>query len=1138
MSEQPIDIWRRKLQELQKAEAVASSAAQKFEIREQMKEAEQRIAELESDPVVASPDPIREQKTPDLESDRSVQRSASGSVVRLIRVFVSSPGDVQAERDLLPEVIRSINRTDGDEAAVRLELFRWEDDVVPQSGPSPQRVIDAQTPAYDIYIGIMSARFGTPTSRYGSGTEKEYRAALKNWKKAGAPWVLFYFDDSPKSISKSSDVEQYLKVSQFREKLANEGLYATYVGARGAENAFFEKVSDHLRGIVRDLRKRWRDAAERASDPVDGGPPPKPKLPPAYIEWLVSRCGDLELMGLELKHGSGVRLNHVYTPLATTGRVQDEPATRKGRRSSTEPSDESMEHEGPQLLLDLLNDTSLYVSGAPGSGKSTFCRWVTWLTCNDALPEADVPAPDGYRESFPEKLRGRLPVLVRLRAFWPELPPAGVDSVSYGELQAALARWLGAQRYPDLEWSHVDAHLASGAALMILDGVDEVPPVGVADGTTWHPRAMLIAGLSDAVARWTKAGNRVLVTSRPYGLDAEQQRRLGLNSAAIGSLDHELQALLVRRWFHRLKEDHGRARETADAMLQHIRVERGLHELASNPLLLTAMCIIYDEGKRLPHDKYLLYDRIVDTVLHKRYQGKESIEPIRGRLSAVALAMHTGEQIGRQREAPEATVSDHEIDLSLQAYQQLDGATDKGLSDTVRVREDLLSQSGLLINRGDGSAAFYHLSIQEFLAAERLFVLHGRSQKELAELFLSRGRTAGWRNTLGLLFGDLVDKFKPHAGVECLREVTGRIQLPGEGQSPRGESGGAWNQAVVCGDCLQILSGRASAIPDDLLACFQQYVTRAIEREIAVTVRQTLAVALGRLGADPRVESDLRWGEAQQSHPGFVRVAAGNYVVGDDKTRVVIDAPFWLSRFPVTNLQYAGFIAADGYQRKEFWAEQGWQWRESNQIVAPALALSEHFNAPTQPVVGVSWWEADAYCRWAGGRLPSEHEWEAAARGLAGRKYPWGDQWEDGVCNSLESGMGVTSVVGLFPRSRSAELGLEDMAGNVLEWCADMDGSDRVIRGGSWTQQRRVLPFGVPLQVRSGVPVQRPGLPPGPQFRLVRRPEAVTSERSRERKPTGRERAEPPACELSRRRSGDTLGHARRSAPSARRGGV
>ncbi len=206
-------------------------------------------------------------------------------------------------------------------------------------------------------------------------------------------------------------------------------------------------------------------------------------------------------MGLQVKHGAGVRLNQVYTPLVTAMRPdwQGAPRRKREERALVEG------REPGRLLLDLLAEQSLYVSGDPGSGKSTFCRWVTWLTCNGAMPSVDVPPPEQYQEKFPDPLRGRLPVLVRLRDFWPHLPASGAPSIGLAGLERALERWLSEEKPPGLEWVNLKAHLENGSAMLMLDGVDEVPTERRAGDGDWYPREMLLEVLAEAIKRWTKA---------------------------------------------------------------------------------------------------------------------------------------------------------------------------------------------------------------------------------------------------------------------------------------------------------------------------------------------------------------------------------------------------------------------------------------------------------------------------------------------------------------------------------------------------------------------------------------------------------------------------------------------------------
>ncbi|MGE0643371.1 MAG: formylglycine-generating enzyme family protein [Nitrospira sp.] len=184
----------------------------------------------------------------------------------------------------------------------------------------------------------------------------------------------------------------------------------------------------------------------------------------------------------------------------------------------------------------------------------------------------------------------------------------------------------------------------------------------------------------------------------------------------------------------------------------------------------------------------------------------------------------------------------------------------------------------------------------------------------------------------------------------------------------------------------------------------------------------------------------------------MVRVPKGPFLYGDVKTRETIDHDHWIDKYPVTNEKYRAFIEADGYKNQQYWSDDGWSWKTENDITGPEYWNDSEWNKPDHPVVGVSYYEAEAYAKWAGKRLPTERKWEKAARGEDGRQYPWGEEFDQNRCNSSSSGIGHTTPVTQYPKGVSP-YGCYDMAGNVWEWCDDWydkNVGDRVLRGGSW----------------------------------------------------------------------------------------
>ncbi len=229
----------------------------------------------------------------------------------------------------------------------------------------------------------------------------------------------------------------------------------------------------------------------------------------------------------------------------------------------------------------------------------------------------------------------------------------------------------------------------------------------------------------------------------------------------------------------------------------------------------------------------------------------------------------------------------------------------------------------------------------------------------------------------------------------------------------------------------------------------KRYRTAGVAALLAALALAVAAVAFRAVGGGPGA------GTTGKDGAPAVLVAAGPFTMGDDeeapKREIFLDA-YYIDRFEVTTSRFARFLQATG----SVGVPEGWEELD----LAKAAQL---------PVAGVDWNDADAYCRWAGRRLPTEAEWEKAARGSDGRRFPWGDasptpdraNYENTSPNAYDGGL---TPVGQFPAGNSP-FGVSDLAGNVSEWVADWfderlssadvrnptgpaTGEKRVVRGG------------------------------------------------------------------------------------------
>lgn len=199
--------------------------------------------------------------------------------------------------------------------------------------------------------------------------------------------------------------------------------------------------------------------------------------------------------------------------------------------------------------------------------------------------------------------------------------------------------------------------------------------------------------------------------------------------------------------------------------------------------------------------------------------------------------------------------------------------------------------------------------------------------------------------------------------------------------------------------------------------------------------------------------------------------------------------PFAIGQYAVTNAEFAEFVNDRGYLRRECWSEEGWRWRAQETAQHPVYWIPQQNGnwmyrfydrilplPPEHPVIHVNWYEAEAWCRWAGRRLPTEAEWELAASGPAKTRYPWGEEPPDSRRANLDAcSLGCVAVSDRAPGD--SPYGCRQMVGNVWEWTASdflpypgfvIDpykeysepwfGSDRkVLRGGCWVTRSRLI---------------------------------------------------------------------------------
>ncbi|MCP5054572.1 MAG: SUMF1/EgtB/PvdO family nonheme iron enzyme, partial [bacterium] len=665
------------------------------------------------------------------------------------------------------------------------------------------------------------------------------------------------------------------------------------------------------------------------------------------------------------------------------------------------------------------NRNLVLLRGGAGMGKTTLIKHLAYTIVHNTCQPS---------------LKGYLPVMIFLKDLWmiynETLEKNKKKKIVFEELLTLYLEKIKCK----LTMEVVSDFLAGDRVLFLMDGLDEVPK---------HLRSDLVEMM--AQFQFAHKENRFLLTGRSHGIDGKVVARFGDDLQDIIPLDDQKVNGFITRWFKAVSgRASGLGEATAEGMMADIREHEHISLFTGNPLLLTAVCILYQDGKRIPDQRADLYNRIIENLISRRFHDPGQPEKENEVLEFLMhLAFESQQKKRKSIEREEAAA------LLKETIPPKEGELEPRYHRRIRELFNEVEPGCGLFNRlGSDQIQFTHLTFQEFLAAKYMVYMNIDFTDFLEHEW--------WQETLLLYAGFMsLDRKKQANDI-----VASILDFKTKSRKMRGE--------------LPLLGARALL---DFQASKRDGQTIRHTREQLYRVMNTDAVLDRRFRAGVLVGG---LGDTRISHDNMVKIPEGEFIRGSNdgedierpQRQIFLDA-FMMGVYPVTNQEFKSFVEEQGYQREEFWEPEGWKWRCENNITEPGSWPDRQWNGANFPVVNVSWYEAAAYADWLSRetgmsyRLPTEAEWEKAARGPGGNVYPWGKKFNKDYCNSRESGLKRTSPVGIFPKGKSV-YDCFDMSGNVWEWCADWGsegyykespsrnpkgpsaGSFRVLRGGGW----------------------------------------------------------------------------------------
>jgi len=797
----------------------------------------------------------------------------------------------------------------------------------------------------------------------------------------------------------------------------------------------------------------------------------------AYLNRLSRACLSLPLatLGSENSTDQDVTLDKIYIELNTTGiREPRQETSRQGKKSDDFRENirrRLIDDEKPITAIESASvHTRLVILGEAGAGKSTFIKkLLAWQASaylgRTAMPSGFVP--------------GLLPIFINLRDLAPRLAALDIENLpaKTGDTQLIHALWGyiqddlgedGADFFGELQDT-----LKSGRCFLALDGLDEVPQ-------------SLRGRVRQTVRTLLNFYNiqRIIVTCRVRSYVGEAVLPQ-FNSSTLAPLNKKQTEAFVQGWYN-TQRDLGRISDAQAkehiADLSKAASQIDLRGLSSNPMLLTTMAIIHQREVGLPRERVRLYNLAVEILMHrwqKHKMGETALAEFLKNDLKLRMVMESLAYAAHQASAESTGTGTL---LRKDAVELLEKAENLGDLQLAGEFLDYVNQrAGLLVGYGGELSkptaySFPHRIFQEYLAGSYL-----ASQRDRVRTFMAHAKNGdSWDLVIQIAFEEL---FYNRRSVNELLDIAYQLGavLPHDEQQER---------AFLWAGQISSLVGRKALERDNHPAGGKTYLERLIPGFVALLSSRFLPslerVEAGRILAklgDPRADV------VTCEHMAFCHVPGGSFLFGDGRKKTDLPDEFWIGKYPVTNAQYQQFIASGGYAEARYWTEaieigywHNGEFKDEYDHMprAKAADYGEPFSLSNHPAVGITWYEAQAFVRWLSDQshmlskqwsvensksekalndgfinnqlaifLPSEQCWEKAARGSDSFTYPWGEKVNPDCANYHQTEIKTTNAVGCFINGGSS-YGAMEMSGNVWEWTSTFEGSDSVIRGGSF----------------------------------------------------------------------------------------